>query len=117
MSPVIEETAKQWLSDEVLRQAEQAPQDAHTHPVKLQLSPVSWVLPKLLRIVYANAHQPVELLAPIIRNMLQEQAFATTGGDPCNCDQLQTSIDQTVVVVVRVLEKVRQHCLAHPPAG
>ena len=111
MSPALEATAKQWIQDEVQKRSKPAHAPLGQSPPKLQLSPVSWVLPKLLRIVAQNAKQPVEALAPLIRTMLQEQAFATTGGDPCDCDQLQASIDETVSIMVQVLERVRKQQL------
>lgn len=106
---MIERTAQRWLNEEAKRRtAEQA--DPTT---KLLLSPAAWVLPKLLRIVYQNSSQPVEVLAPLIREMLQDQAFATTGGDPCDCEQLQDAINQSVALIVRVLERARkEHFIA-----
>lgn len=113
MTATIEQTAKQWVNDEFQRQAEQPGPD----PPMLQLSPASWVLPKLLRIIYQNTTQPVEILAPLIRNMLHEQVFTTTGGDPCNTEQLEHAIDQTVSILIGVLERVRQQCLIQSQAG
>lgn len=116
MSTTLEQTAMQWVDDEVrLRSArKQLPDQA---PLRLQLSPVAWVLPKLLRIVYQNTAQPVEVLGPLIRTMLHEQAFANTGGDPVDCERLEESIDETVGILVRVLERVRRHCLDQAQAG
>lgn len=113
MSLTIEETARQWIDDEVHKRSQGSVEVAH----KLQLSPVSWVLPKLLRIVFQNTAQPVAVLGPLIRSMLHEQVFATTGGDPCDCEELEASIDETVSIVVRVLERVRRHCLTQQQAG
>lgn len=107
MTATMEQTAQQWIDDEVQRRNE-LPGGV---PCRLQLSPASWVLPKLLRIVYANTDQPIEVLGPLIRSMLAEQAFANTGGDPCDTHQLDQSIDETVSILVRVLERVRRHCL------
>ena len=104
---MMEETAKQWIADEVQRRSE-LPGGL---PCKLQLSPASWVLPKLLRIIYCNTQQPIEVLGPLIRKMLVEQAFASTGGSPCECEQLDRSVDETVSILVRVLERVRRHHL------
>lgn len=112
MMLAIEQTAQQWVSEELQSLADRNPFKTDAEGTKLQASPAKWVLPKLLRIVYANTDQPVESLAPLIREMLQEQAFANTGGDPCNCEHLQESINETVGVLVRVLERVRQHCIA-----
>lgn len=108
MSVAYEQTARQWMDDEVQRRAD-LPGGCSLG--KLQLSPAAWVLPKLLRIVYHNANQPVEVLAPLIRAMLQEQVFANTGSSPCSCEELQASIDETVSILVRVLERVRRHSL------
>ena len=113
MSPALEATARQWLVDEVHERAKQPDAPPGFGPANLQLSPVSWVLPKLLRIVSQNSDQPVEVLAPLIRTMLQEQVFATTGGDPAEGDDsLDHSIDETVSIVVRVLERIRKQELA-----
>lgn len=113
----IEETAKQWINDEVQSRSERSPfAPGKAEPV-LQISPARWVLPKLLRIVYQNVDQPVEVLAPLIRSMLQEQAFASTGTDPCGCENLEDSIDETVAMMIRVLERVRRYCLEHPATG
>ena len=113
MATTIEQTAKQWIDDEFRQQSTRP----GATPPTLQLSPASWVLPKLLRIIYQNTDQPVEVLAPLIRTMLHEQAFATTGGDPCDTEQIEQAIDQTVSVLIRVLERVRQYRLTHADAG
>ena len=100
MIVAMERTATQWIEDEL---AERGRPGAFNHGqtgVKLQLSPAKWVLPKLLRIVYQNTDQPVEALAPLIRAMLREQAFANTGGDPCDCEQLDASINETVALLI-----------------
>ena len=114
MKLAIEETARQWMDDEVESRRSREPVEARGPATALQVSPARWVLPKLLRIVYRNTDQPVEVMAPLIRAMLQEQAFASTGTEPCNCEELEDSIDQTVAVLIRVLERVRLHCLANP---
>lgn len=115
MMLAIEQTAQQWIEEEIISRAANAPSDdpgqAHA---KLQLSPAKWVLPKLLRIVYQNTDQPVQSLAPLIQAMLQEQVFATTGGDPCEADRLDESIRQTVALLVTVLERVRRQCMIQP---
>lgn len=116
MTATMEQNAKQWIEDEV-RRREELPNGL---PCKLQLSPASWVLPKLLRIVYCNTAQPIEVLGPLIRNMLAEQAFANAGGDLCDAEQLEQSIDETVGILLRVLERVRRHSLTeqrHAQAG
>jgi len=114
---VMEQTALQWVHEEARKRSEQAIAQAKLDYPQLQLSPASWVLPKLLRIVYQNTDQPVEALAPLIRSMLQEQAFATTGGDPCQCERIEESINETTVILVRVLERVRDQCRAAEGAG
>ena len=107
---LMEETARNWLTEEAQRRktlntiGEASP--------RLLMSPASWVLPKLLRIVYQNTDQPIEALAPLIHKMLEEQVFATTGGDPCDHEWLVASINESVGVLVSVLERVRQHCNA-----
>ena len=114
MMLAIEATAQQWINDELQAREHRDPFEDDPVPVKLQLSPARWVLPKLLRIVYQNTDQPVQALAPLIRAMLQEQVFATTGGDPCDCDKLDASINETVALMVKVLERVRRQCLIQP---
>ena len=103
----MEDTARQWLHDEAKRRA--AAQTTDFETPRLLLSPASWVLPKLLRIVYQNADQPVESLGPLIHKMLEEQVFATTGGDPCEHEWLASSINESVGVLVEVLKRVRAH--------
>jgi len=112
-----QDVAMQWLNDEAQRYTDRERADPTQAPTKMLLSPASWVLPKLLRIVYQNTDQPVEALAPLIRSMLQEQVFATTGGDPCACEQLDASINDSVAMLTRVLHKVREHCRAQVPAS
>lgn len=107
---LMEQTAKQWLSDEADRRT--GPDTSPNDQPRLLLSPASWVLPRLLRIVYQNADQPVEALAPLIRGMLQEQLFATTGGDPCDHEWLAASLNESVAALVCVLERVRAHSLS-----
>lgn len=116
MQATIDQTAQQWVTEEIERHNQRAGLTSGDVP-KLPLSPVSWVLPRLLRIVYQNTAQPVEVLGPLIRDMLHEQLFATTGGDPCNSEHLEASIDHTVAILVRVLERVRRHCLSQAQAG
>ena len=114
MMLAIERTAKQWIEDELYAQQRRIPTDAPPQCSRLQLSPAKWVLPKLLRIIYQNTDQPVEALAPLIRSMLTEQVFATTGGDPCDPEQLDESINQTVALLITVLERVRRQCMIQP---
>lgn len=114
MMLAIEQTAQQWINDELIARQQRDPFHEDHESIKLQLSPAKWVLPKLLRIVYQNTDQPVEALAPLIRTMLREQAFATTGGDPCDCEQLDDSINETVSLMITVLERVRRQCMIQP---
>lgn len=114
MMLAIEQTAQQWINDELKDRQLRNPFKEDPVSIKLQISPARWVLPKLLRIVYQNTDQPVEALAPLIRAMLQEQAFATTGGDPADCEQLEDSINETVCLLVKVLERVRRQCMIQP---
>ncbi|MEM6256950.1 MAG: hypothetical protein AAGI37_01390 [Planctomycetota bacterium] len=112
MMLAIEQTAQQWIDDELIaRDHRQTPE---MKSIKLQLSPARWVLPKLLRIIYQNTDQPVETLAPLIRTMLQEQVFATTGGDPCDTEALEDSINETVALLIKVLKRVRRQCMIQP---
>ena len=108
-----EQTVQQWIDEEVTAH-EQGKNQTVSAKQKLQLSPARWVLPKLLRIVYQNTDQPVEALAPLIRAMLHEQVFATTGGDPCDCEQIDESINQTAALLVKVLQRVRRQCMIQP---
>lgn len=117
MMLAIEQTAQQWIKDELAERQQHGPFLDDPSQIKLQLSPAKWVLPKVLRIVYQNTDQPVELLAPLIRTMLQEQAFANTGGDPCQAEQLDESINETVALLVKVLERVRRQCMIQPWPG
>ncbi|MGB0768463.1 MAG: hypothetical protein ACPGYV_12225 [Phycisphaeraceae bacterium] len=113
----IEQTAQQWINDELEARTDRDPFRDNADRLRLQVSPAKWVLPKLLRIVYQNTDQPVEALAPLIRSMLQEQAYATTGGDPCDSERLDESINQTTALLVKVLERVRRQCLIQPKLG
>lgn len=114
MMLAMEQTAQQWINDELMAREQRDPFDQEQAGTRLQLSPARWVLPKLLRIVYQNTNQPVEALAPLIRAMLQEQVFATTGGDPCDCEALDASLNETVALLVKVLERVRRQCMVQP---
>lgn len=114
MMLAMERTAQQWINDEFAQREHRTPLKKEPANVVLQLSPAKWVLPKLLRIVYQNTDQPVEAMAPLIRDMLQEQVFATTGGDPVDCEQLDDSLNQTVALLITVLERVRRQCMIQP---
>ena len=114
MMLAMERTAKQWINDELAARKQRNPFQIDHGDVMLQLSPAKWVLPKLLRIVYQNTDQPVEVLAPLIRSMLQEQAFANTGGDACGCEQIDDSLNETVALLITVLERVRRQCMIQP---
>lgn len=113
MMLTMEETAQQWIDDELITREYQNHSDSE-EPIKLQLSPARWVLPKLLRIIYQNTDQQVHVMAPLIRSMLQEQVFVTTGGDPCDCAQLEDSINETTALLITVLERVRRQCMNQP---
>lgn len=114
MISVIEETAMQWINDELVARNQREPFEEDGVSSMLQISPARWVLPKLLRIVYHNTEQPIEALAPLIRAMIQEQVFATTSGNPYDSDKLEASINETVALMVKVLERVRRQCLIQP---
>jgi hypothetical protein len=114
MMVAIEQAAQQWIDDELIAREHRPSDRPRDDAVKLQMSPARWVLPKLLRIVYHNTDQPVEALAPLIRDMLQEQVFVTTGGDPVDCERLEDSINETVALLVTVLERVRRQCMIQP---
>ncbi len=114
MMLAMERTAQQWIDDELVAREHRPNNHVSTQEVKLQMSPARWVLPKLLRIVYQNTDQPVEALAPLIRSMLQEQVFANTGGDPCDCEKLDESINETVALLIAVLARVRRQCMIQP---
>ncbi|MBX2853078.1 MAG: hypothetical protein KTR15_15190 [Phycisphaeraceae bacterium] len=114
MMLAIERTATQWIEDELSARRRKTSDGTAPPHARLQLSPAKWVLPKLLRIIYQNTNQPVEALAPLIRSMLSEQVFATTGGDPCDPEQLDDSINQTVALLISVLERVRRQCMIQP---
>lgn len=114
MISAMEETAKQWINDELMARKQRQPIEEHQVDLKLQISPARWVLPKLLRIIYQNTEQPVEALAPLIHAMIQEEVLATTSGEPCDRDKLEASINETVALMVKVLERVRRQCLIQP---
>ena len=117
MMLAMERTARQWIDDELIERKHHHSHIEEHDNIELQLSPARWVLPKLLRIVYQNTDQPVEVLAPLIRAMLQEQTFANTGGDSCTCEQLDASINETVALLVKVLERVRRQCMIQPKSA
>ena len=110
----IEQTAKQWIDQEFAARKSRRPSDPNHAQLVLQLSPAKWVLPQLLHIVYQNTDQPVAALAPLIQTMLQEQVFTANSQDPCDADQLDESINQTVALLLTVLERVRRQCMIQP---
>ena len=110
----MELAAEQWINEEYSAHQYCTSNNKARQSTRLQLSPAKWVLPKLLRIIYQNTDQPVEALAPLIRAMLTEQVFANTGGDPCDCEHLDASINETVAMLVKVLERVRRQCMIQP---
>jgi len=108
-----EETVQQWLVDAAQRQAVPLkPRQQDAQRPQLLISPASWVLPKLLRIVCQNTQQPIEALAPLIREMLQEQVFASTGSSPCDDRWLDESINASVAMLVGVLRRAREVTVA-----
>lgn len=110
----MELAAEQWINEEFSARKYCTPSNKAKPSPRLQLSPAKWVLPKLLRIIYQNTDQSVEALAPLIRTLLADQVFANTGGDPCDCEELDASINETVALLVTVLERVRRQCMIQP---
>lgn len=109
MSPAVLQSARQLLEDEVRRRADAAPVGSDVNAVFLQQSPVAWLLPRLLELVMYGHGQPVEHLAPTIRQLLLEQTYANVGGDGVDCAALDASLDEGVDLMLNVLRQVRAH--------
>lgn len=75
--------------------------------IRLLAQPVAWLLPRLLRLVMQRHDRPVEELAPTIRQMLLDQAYANTGGDCIDCGPTDASLDEAVALIVELLREAR----------
>lgn len=107
MTLALEQTARDLFNEE-LRQRRQSCNGSDRFGLTLQASPVSWVLPRLLRLVLNNTDRPLDDLEPMIRVMLREQFFASTGGACIGAEQLESSISETVSILMHTLEAVRR---------
>ncbi|MEE9211756.1 MAG: hypothetical protein V3U29_03785 [Phycisphaeraceae bacterium] len=73
---------------------------------------VSWLLPDLLALVAESHGQPVQRIAPLIRQLIIEKTFVDECGDCVMDAEHLRQVEQQVKTIVRVLEKVRRKALA-----
>lgn len=91
-------------------------QDAHTRTAPScspELSPVITVLPGLIRLVNECTDRPVVKFRPTIKRLIREQLFMEEGGDavvdPHQNVQIESYVELTVCVLVRVREYTQGH--------
>ncbi|MEM1355535.1 MAG: hypothetical protein AAGC44_03940 [Planctomycetota bacterium] len=106
MTLALEQAARELFQRE-LQQRRLEHQGSGRFGLTLQASPVSWLLPRLLRLVLNNTDRTLEDLEPLIRTMLREQFFASTGGQGIDAQQLEATIDETVSILLRTFAEVR----------
>lgn len=115
MNLALEQTARHLFNEE-LRQRRMHYSGKDRFGLTLQASPVSWLLPRLLRLVLDNTDRPLIDLEPLIRAMLREQVFASTGGANIDAEHLEASIDETVAILMHTLAAVRRDAEQQLPA-
>lgn len=115
MTLALEQTARHLFNEE-LSQRRLNMTSGDRFCLTLQASPVSWLLPKLLRLVLHNTDRPLEHLEPMVRAMLRDQFFASTGGANVDAEQLEASIDETVTILMHTLATVRREAEQQLPA-
>lgn len=75
--------------------------------LQVEVCPVRWLLPDLLKLIAENVDQPVAELKSTIRQIVQQQSFATGGGDCVVRIDHQRMVDDYVQRLIVVLEEVR----------
>ena len=109
-----EQVAFQMLYEEIHRRACVGEQQISRSDIMLQASPVSWLLPRVLRLFMEHHARPVDEFAPIVRRMLNEQVYANVGGDCTDCQALDDSLDDAVESIIIVLRKMREQIPESP---
>lgn len=78
-----------------------------TEPQSPDLSPVSWLMPRLLRLTAALGHRPVETLRPTIRGILLEHSYCGVAGDKPHQADTQASAEQLTEYLIKSLERAK----------
>jgi len=99
--------ADRLIHRELNRRAQTVSPASRGAAIQMLAQPVSWILPRLLRLIMEQHDKPVASLAPIIRQMLHDQAYANVGGDCIDCELIDGSLDETVALIVKVLGEMR----------
>lgn len=81
----------------------------HSFGGHVEVCPVVWVMHELVQLVEENHTVPVEQLRPCIRRLIAEKAFAFGTRDDTDPEK---ALDQEVDLIVRALERVREHAFA-----
>lgn len=76
----------------------------------VEVCPVAWVMNELLKLIEERHAEPVEELRPAIRRLIMEKAFAF-GAQVAVADPTR-AVDQEVELIIRTLERVREHAFA-----
>ena len=86
-------------------------EEAHEQDVRdtdcPDLSPVSWLMPRLLRLVADHQDQPVHLLRPTIQQLLLEQCYSGDCGDMAHDNDAEAEAEAMAQRLVLVLEAAR----------
>lgn len=69
--------------------------------------PMLPLLPDLLQLMDEARGQPLETLAPLVRQMLVEQNFHDGNGDRVIAGDIEDTLDREVGMIVGVLEQLR----------
>ena len=82
-------------------------------PMRMQMCPVSWLLPEVLALVSEHRDRPVHELEPTIRRLIEEQDFFEDAGDSMIAERRGELVEEYVRMFVKALERVREEALRH----
>lgn len=81
--------------------------------VSERICPLHTILPPLVQLLRENPDRPMSECRESIRRMIEERDFIDECGDPCIDPAHEQLVRDYVDMLVRVLERVRRHHLAH----
>ena len=106
-------TATRTANKKAAPKKDRPPVSAPESPCSPELSPVITVLPGLIRLVNECTDRPVNKFRPTIKRLIREQLFMEEAGDavvdPHQNVQIESYVELTVCVLVRVREYTQGH--------
>lgn len=106
MNLAMEQTARELFNREFQKQHGN-PQASNRHEQFISACPVSWLLPKLLRVVFANHDRSLEEIEPLIRSVLREQLLPAGSQTSQEHKRQEQAIEENVDILMRTFAAVR----------